>query len=155
MESFYDKNGGAWDLELTIGMAMKLKSRLNFDIENLVSLKKDEKSTIENLVNDTELLFNVVYVMCEKQCIERGISQEEFAGKFDRVSIESATDSLLKEFVNFSPPVKKRILRELLKISEEAKKKIETELDRILTGNEMKQFKESALNNLLKSTPEQ
>lgn len=154
MESFSDKNGMHWDLELTIGMAMKLKSRLNFDIENLVSLKKDGKSTIENLVNDTEMLFNVIYVLCEKQCIERKISQEEFAEKFDRVSIEFATDSLLKEFVNFSPPVKKRILGELLKISEEAKKKIETELDRILTGNEMRQFKESALNNLLKNTPE-
>lgn len=137
MKSFTDKNGKCWDLELNVGAAIRLKSRLDFDLENIITLDKqqnpDDVSLLEKISGDAIFLFNIIYVLCEKQCNEAKISQEDFAECFDADTIESATDALVDEIINFSRPAKRKVLMQLRRISQEFSEKAGKKLDEMLT----------------------
>ena len=133
MTTFNDRDGVAWDLDLTIAGARKLKSRLDFDIDNVVTFDpKAGKSTLERLSTDIELLFNVIYVLCEKQCRDKGLSEEDFAAGFDGDIIEKATDALLEEIINFTPPQKRKVLLKLRQLGKQRSEQLGQMLDEIL-----------------------
>ena len=54
MKSFTDKNGESWDLDLNIGAAMRLKSRLEIDIENAVTIDKANNPTTGGKTNGNQ-----------------------------------------------------------------------------------------------------
>ena len=140
MKSFADKNKQVWDIELNIGAAIRLKSRLGIDIENVITLnnqaKPEDISVLEKISSDAIFLFNIIYVLCEKQCKERNLSEEDFAESFDAESIELATEALLDEIVNFSRPAKRKVLEQLRRISREFSAKAGQKLDEVLMDPE-------------------
>ena len=140
MKSFTDKNGESWDLDLNIGAAMRLKSRLEIDIENAVTLDKannpEDVSLLEKIAQDSILLFNIIFVLCETQVRERNLTPEQFAERFTGDTIEAATDALLDEIVNFSRPAKRKVLQQLRRIGMEYADKAGKELDKILADPE-------------------
>ena len=140
MKSFADKNKQVWDIELNIGAAIRLKSRLGIDIENVITLnnqaKPEDISVLEKISSDAIFLFNIIYVLCEKQCKERNLSEEAFAESFDAESIELATEALLDEIVNFSRPAKRKVLEQLRRISREFSAKAGQKLDEVLMDPE-------------------
>lgn len=70
MKTFTDKNGESWDLDLNIGAAMRLKSRLDINIENAVTFDKsnnpEDVSLLKRIAEDSILLFNIIFILCEK-----------------------------------------------------------------------------------------
>lgn len=149
MRSFTDKNGKSWDLELNIGAAIRLKSRLDFDLENIITLDAKENpdniSLLERISSDAIFLFNIIYVICEKQCQEAGISEETFAESFTADTIEAATEALLDEIVNFSRPAKRKVLMQLRRISQEFSEKAGKKLDELLTNPEFQKILETEM----------
>ena len=134
MKSFIDRNKEAWDLDLNIAAAMRLQSRLQIRIEDAVSMtptRQGEKPLLERIAEDSILLFNIIYVLCEEQAEKRGLTQEDFAARFDGDTIEAATIALLDELENFSRPAQRKVMQQLReagdKISERATQKL-TEL---------------------------
>lgn len=136
MKSFTDIKGEAWDVEINIGAAMRLKSRLDIEIDNLVKFDKSQKpqdvSLLEKISTDSILLFNVIFVICEKQIQDRKLTEEDFAARFNGDTIEAATDAVLDEIINFSRPAKRKVLLQLRQISKEYQAKAGEKLDQIL-----------------------
>ena len=154
MKSFTDNRGEAWDIELNIGAAIRIKSRLEIDVENLVKFgpgnQPEDVSTLEKIASDSILLFNIIYTLCENQVKERKLTQEDFAARFDGNAIEAATDALLDEIVNFSRPAKRKVLSKLRQISKDYQAKAGEQLDRILADPK---FEESINTELEKTLP--
>ena len=158
MKSFTDKNGESWDLDLNIGAAMRLKSRLDIDIENVVTFDKsnnpEDVSLLERIAEDSILLFNVIFILCEKQVQDRKLTQEQFAERFTGDTIEAATDALLDEIVNFSRPAKRKVLQRLRQISKEYSDRAGKQLDQVLADPKFQNEIENHLQKSLTSSPE-
>ena len=146
METFKDRTGETWDLDLNIGVAMRLKSRLDFDLEYILDIQSDlsvkdkDKTPLEKLATDAIFMFNVIFVTCEKQCRERNLSEEEFAERFSAETIIAATDALIREIVNFSRPQKRKVLEKLLRINSDLSEKMGAKLDQILEDPEFEKM---------------
>lgn len=144
MEAFKDRTGETWDLDLNIGVAMRLKSRLDFDLENILDIQSDlsvkDKTPLEKLATDAIFMFNVIFVTCEKQCRERNLSEEEFAERFSAETIIAAADALIREIVNFSRPQKRKVLEKLLRINSDLSEKMGAKLDQILEDPEFEKM---------------
>ena len=148
MQSFKDKNGKNWDIELKIGTAIKLKSRFGLDVDQvLMPDDKSNTSAIEKITTDIEYLFNIIYTFCEKQCREAAISQEDFAELFDAAAIDSAINAFLEEIINFSRPAKKKILQEMNRIRKDVQKKAGEKVEKIISSQEFRDEIEKALTN--------
>ena len=158
MKSFTDRNGESWDLDLNIGAAMRLKSRLDIDIENAVTFDKsnnpDNVSLLEKIAEDSILLFNIIFVLCEKQIQDRHLTQEQFAERFTGDTIEQATDALLDELVNFSRPAKRKVLLRLRQISKDYAGRAIKQLDQVLDDPRFRDEIESNVRKSLTSSPE-
>jgi len=153
MQSFTDKTGAAWDIELTVGTARKIKSRLGIDIENAVTFDTKENpqdaSALEKIAKDSILLFDIIFILCENQCRERKITDEQFADLFNGDTIVKATDALLEEIINFSRPARRKVLRKLNEISKEYSEKAGEKLEAILQTPDFRQQVESQIENVL------
>lgn len=158
MKSFTDKTGESWDLDLNIGAAMRLKSRLDIDIENAVTFDKsnnpEDVSLLERIAEDSILLFNIIFILCEKQVQDRKLTQEQFAERFTGDTIEQATDALLDEIVNFSRPAKRKVLQRLRQISKEYAKRANMQLDQVLADPKFQDEIENHLQKSLTNLPE-
>ena len=158
MKSFTDKNGDSWDLDLNVGAAMRLNSRLNINIENAVRFdqanRPEDVSLLEQIAEDSFLLFNIIFVLCEKQVQDRNLTQEDFAARFTGDTIEAATDALLDEIVNFSRPAKRKILLRLRQISKEYSERANQQLDQVLADPKFQNEIEKHLQKSLTSSQE-
>lgn len=158
MKSFIDKNGEAWDLDLNIGAAMRLKSRLDIKLDDVVKFDKtnnpNDISLLERIAEDSILLFNIIFVLCESQIRERNLTEEQFAERFTGDTIEQATEALLDEIVNFSRPAKRKVLMRLRQISKEFSDQAGKKLDQILNDPKFQSEIETALKKSLTISPE-
>ena len=153
MTSFTDTKGEVWDLELNLAAVKVLKSRLKIDLDNLVSSDPGGNSMLEQLASDSILLFNAIYCLCEKQVLERNLTEEDFAARFSGDTIEAATEALLDEIVNFSRPAKRKILIQLRRISKEIAEKAGRELDQIMADPNFSATVEAEIEKQLPKLP--
>ena len=153
MKSFTDNKGQVWDLELNIGAAMRLKSRLEIDIDNLIRFDNHQQpenvSLLERIAGDSYLLFNIIFGLCENQVRERNLTEEEFAARFSGDTIEAATDALLDEIINFSRPAKRKVLTALYQISKEYQAKAGEKMNAILADPKFKETIDSEIEKTL------
>lgn len=157
MHSFTDRNGDAWDLDLNIGSAMRLQSRLQIRIEDAITLlpaDHAEKSLLERISEDSILLFNIIFVLCEDQVQKREMTQEQFAERFTGDAIEQATEALMEELINFSRPARRKILLQLRQLSQEISDRAGEEVTRQLADPKFREVLESNLTRSLTNSPE-
>ena len=93
MESFKDENGKSYDIHLTIGIAKKIKSRLNVDL-----LDGDPTTTITGLVEKPFLRSEILWIMVEEQA---GCTQDEFDSVLGGSCFREATVAFWREIGNF------------------------------------------------------
>mgnify|MGYP007067569099 CR=1 FL=1 len=157
MKSFKDKTGRSWDIELNVGAARKLKSRCGLDFDHIITFDRGNRprdvSALEKLAEDSLLLFEVIFVLCQKQIAEAGLDEDAFAELFDGDTIEAATEALLDEIVNFSRPAQRKVLLQLRKISKNYSEKAGRELEKILNDPRFEQEIEKSLTQSLTNAP--
>lgn len=112
MESFKDKNGKAWSIELNVGSARNVKGLTGVDLLNTIVINNNGSDTtvLDQLCEDVYMLMNVIAILCKTQMREANISEDEFFENIDACAIEGAVDALVKEIINFSPPSKRKVL---------------------------------------------
>lgn len=121
MNCFNDKTGRKWNLELTVGSAKYVKASCGVDLINIISFdekNQTEHSTLEMLVNDPCLLVSVLFCLCEKQAKESDIDGDAYAELFSGETIEKAIDALVEEIINFSPPMRRKVLLKMYQTSQ-------------------------------------
>ena len=69
---------------------------------------------IERLSNDPILLCDIIYVLCQSEAEQRGISDEDFGRAMAGDAIDHATASLLEELVGFFPKNRRGLLSKAL-----------------------------------------
>jgi hypothetical protein len=138
MQTFTDKNNDKWDIELNVGTARKVLSECKIDLINVLDFdeQKQEKSVLEKLADDPILLVDVLYCLCSTQARERNLDDFAFASLFSAETIVQATECLMEEIINFSPPVTKKILMKIYTKNKQVMGENEKELEAILESPE-------------------
>jgi len=157
MRSFEDKNKKKWNIELTVGTAHRVLGECDVDLINIVTLAPDGKpqtSTLERIASDPILLVNVLFSLCKEQAKEAGVDDFGFASLFDAGAIESASEALMEEIINFSQPAKRKALTRIYRTTRDFAEKMEKQLDEVLNSPELDAEIENQLTKLYTSTPE-
>lgn len=128
MRSFKDSTGAVWDLDLTIGTAKRLSSRLAADNINLL----DARGMMDRL-GDIFFAIDCVAVLLEESLRERGITPSEFGSRLRGGSAFEAQRALIEEYIDFFPdPTIAAALRETMERSIETSKKAQVLVRRSL-----------------------
>ncbi len=113
MRQFNDKNGQAWSIELTIGVA-----------RNAFDISKPESLTA--LLDDPYARFDLLWKLCESQAKDRGITVDQFDSALaDETAMIAAHDALLLTLNDFFHRIGKTSLSLLMRKSMEAAKRLE------------------------------
>ena len=120
MRTFIDEQLRTWKLNLTWDKADEIAARCErpdstpehrktFDLFNMTDKEQteyfdflDPATGRFNRKNAAALAY-MIYVLCEGQCQERGVSAEEFCGMMQTGIFGRAMDALIEELVNFIP----------------------------------------------------
>lgn len=118
MPAFVDKNSQSWDVELTIGIARKV-----FDIGKPESLTA--------IMDDPYQRFDLLWLLCEKQAVERRIDQLAFDILVaDDETYVQANEALLDAIESFFRRINKESLALLMTKTRAAAK----QLDKLATA---------------------
>lgn len=98
--SFKDPDGIEWKLRLTVGAVTDVKAATGVDIGTVT---KSDAAWVQFLFGDSEKLVALLWVLCEKQASERGVTPEAFARLFDGTTLEAAGSALAGAIADFFP----------------------------------------------------
>lgn len=130
MKSFTDNLGRTWTLVVNVAAIKRVRALCDVDLNSIVEVEDGKPSTrlLERLSGDPVLLVDVLYAICKPECDQKNISDEDFGAAMAGDAIESATNALLEETVDFFPEAKRLAFRKILTASrrfeEQAKKRL-------------------------------
>ena len=101
---FEDTQGVSWDTSLNGFLYVRLKRELDVDVFQLFAAEKG----LPDLLSDIEKLVDALWMICEKQAVERGVEMEAFLERLGPQSIATATESLLQSVMDFLPTPEQR-----------------------------------------------
>ena len=110
MRTFKDNAGRTWTVAVNVGAIKAVKDALAV---NLVDGTVNG-NMMERLAGDPILLADVLYVLCREECEARQVSDIDFGRSLAGDSIDSATEALLEELVDFFPSSRRGLLRNVL-----------------------------------------
>lgn len=112
MQSFKDRLGREWTIEIDFSTAIMLKkSHLQFDVQVALDPESDE---FRNIASDLFYRGQLIWLLCEQQAEAAGITPEDFPKGFDGDVLDRAFDSLVLEIIDFFPERKRAALRRVL-----------------------------------------
>ncbi len=101
----------SWEIALNYTSMKRVKERLKVDLADPMS---GDPPLFTRLNLDFELLCNVVYVLCEPQASQRGISDEQFGVLLGPNAIADANEALFDEWRDFFRQVRRPEMAALL-----------------------------------------
>lgn len=155
--TFKDKNGGEWNLSLTVGLLGRIRERTQVDIGKAM---RSNDGLAEVLFAEPETLVRILWIVCEQQAEKREASPEQFADLFDGPTIEGATEALLGAVADFFPRskisklIKARLPEMLAKMDEQSEKEVNRMLDQALAKISTPSEPPGSLPALPASTPQ-
>ncbi len=118
---FTDAAGKTWSVRFTIGLLPKLRA------EGLDLSKSLEE--MQTAISDPERFGRILWVLCERQAREVGVTEEQFADAFDGPTIFAAVSALGVALADFThPPAVAAAARDLI-----AKREAESQAKQIQT----------------------
>lgn len=105
--SFKDDLGREWSLRLDFSLVRSIRDAVGIDLLNL----EQQGSSLQKMADDPALLVDVVYLMCEKQCQRRKISDEEFGQGFTGETFQLAAAAFMEALISFTPPPRRDLAK--------------------------------------------
>ena len=97
MPVFTDSHGEQWLVSLDVNRLKRLKE---CGIDLAAMLNSGEM--VEQMHTDPIMLVDMLYVLCERQAKDQGVTDEQFGGRVaSAAAIESAADALLEAIAAF------------------------------------------------------
>lgn len=130
MKSFTDNLGRTWTLVVNVATIKRVRALCGVDLNSIVEVEDGRPSArlLERLSGDPVLLVDVLYAVCKPECDQKNVSDEDFGAAMAGDAVESATNALLEETVDFFPEAKRLAFRKILAASrrfgEQAKKRL-------------------------------
>ena len=130
MAVFRDNDDREWSVEISVYDLEQLKTRLGID------MTESSTEPIQKLITDPYLMVNALYVLCEDQCKDRGMSDVDFGKMFKGDTLDGAFNALETAIVDFfRTPAQRKAMRRLMdtsgKISEGLTQAAMNELDQV------------------------
>jgi hypothetical protein len=98
MQIFKDRHGHQWVVELNVAQQMRVKAALGVNVFDLFDMQG-----LAALATDLIKLCNILWVLCERQAKERGISEEGFGEALAGDSLDDAFTAFTQELIDFFP----------------------------------------------------
>lgn len=122
MHCFTDNKGYRWTISVTVGDLKRVRAAVGIDLASLTPQALLELSTKPIELVDT------LYVLCEKEAKEVGVSDESFGERLCGDSLERATEAFVEAMIDFFPNARDRqATRALMKSIQEAAEMIRAE----------------------------
>lgn len=96
MKTFKDRHGNAWEIDASLGVYERVRDLCQVDLTDMASTGK----CLEQMA-DPFVLGGVLWVFCQKQATDRGLSPEQFRDCFNGDTVHQATEALIDEAVFF------------------------------------------------------
>lgn len=106
MATFLDRAKRSWVLRIDLGRAQRIRDEFGVDL-----LAWSER-TFEQL-QDPFTLGGILWTLIEADAAKRNITVEEFTATIDGAIIEQAGEALLEAIIDFFPPRKQALMRQL------------------------------------------
>ena len=120
MRIFKDRNGQDWQIVLNVNQMKRIRAALGVDLVNAVALGKDgnvQADLVDRIANDPCLLVDILWVVCEEQAKEDGVSDVDFGSSLAGDAVEEATRAFLDELVDFFPGARRLFLRKAVELA--------------------------------------
>lgn len=104
-QSFTDRTGIEWKLEVNYSSAVRLKNEADYDVQQIFS-----KNDAGSLFSDLFKLGSVLWVLVAEQADKLGINQEQFAQRLDGDALEDASIAFMKAVIDFFPRARRSAL---------------------------------------------
>jgi len=98
MKSFKDSTGREWAITLTLGAAMKVKSKLGVD---LLQPEEGDPPLLSRLGTDEMLLAEVICCLLENQFEKHGVTEDDIRDAFDGQTLLASQKAFYGELVDF------------------------------------------------------
>ncbi len=113
MRTFKDTENREWRLKIGLATARHLKEQTGGRIDCIEQGAGGHGHNLfSELAADIGLLGQVLWLLCETQAAERGISELEFADAFDLDTLGAAQNTLVEAIIDFFPSRSRQLLRE-------------------------------------------
>lgn len=156
MASFTDNQGETWQVNVTIATMKSFRDRLGINL--LTLFDKGDESEIEAIFDDVILVVDLLYLCCEQQCKERGLTDTQFGERFSEQIVIKAAQAFVEGLHDFFPDGKAKLILamaiarfgKLEKINAENTQKLRQspklndELDRVIFGSPSTELQESS-----------
>lgn len=140
MSSFKDRDGRAWDIEISVGSVKKVQSRMNIDLVKILLMRpgKNPDGTDSTMIDcsgcmeileDPIRLANLLACLCEKQMAERNIDEEAFGYLLKGDVLYAAGVAFMEAAADFFQGERRVVIRNLLK----TRIRLEEKLDKVLS----------------------
>ena len=114
MPQFTDTKSRPWQVDLSIGLALAIRSRLKVNFLNLL-----DGQALEAINHSDETLVNVLWLICAEQAQAAGVDEVEFAMGLGGDVLGLAIDALLEALVLFTRPENRPAIQRILDKSKE------------------------------------
>jgi hypothetical protein len=109
MKTFKDENGKPWVLSVNDGTVKKVRGLAGVDLLDL-----RDGNLFNELAADPVKLGDILWVLCQDEATAAGIDEMAFARALAGDALDSATNALLEEIVDFFPKPQRDVLRKAL-----------------------------------------
>jgi hypothetical protein len=122
VKTFRDTTGREWAIKIDVAAIKRvMKAPLEYEGEplhvNLLALVEPESELLKKLIVFPPLICDIAYALCQPQCIEKKVSDEEFGQAMGGDTLETVLDLILEETVDFFPPARRKVYRTILEKS--------------------------------------
>jgi len=107
MRTYKDADGREWAVKVTVDTIERVRE-IGVDLGDLTT------ETIKRLAMDDVLLVRTLWLVCEKQADERGISSAQFGEAMVGEPLENAFDALRGSLEDFFPPRKRMFWKSMV-----------------------------------------
>jgi hypothetical protein len=105
MATFKDREGKDWLVEITRGHLKPLKELFGLDLQEAIGKEKD--NPLAAVFADTEKSGNLIWFLCRAEAERSGITEDQFAYRFNGQAIEDATAAIWEAVIDFFPQFRK------------------------------------------------
>ena len=154
MHIFKDNQGRSWNFALNVWEMKRIRASLGVDLVNAVALGKDgnvQADLVDRIANDPCLLVDILWVVCEEQAKEDGVSDADFGSSLAGDAVEEATRAFLDELVDFFPGARRLFLRKAVELARRYAAQTDAALKAALESPEFEAWLAASMSSSTKS----
>lgn len=110
MRILKDAEGRDWQIDIDFTAIERVRAIADLDLLKCI----EDDGVVRALRHDIEKQIHVLYALCKPEREERQLTEENFAKGFRGDVLQTASDMIFEELLDFFPPPKRGLLKNVL-----------------------------------------